>query len=294
MLYDHQDIYNWYNNIQNLTQNKEIAVSFKGSKDPTRISHFPTYLKLKKIFRLETQEDVDQEKRRHLEAMSAFSKKYLDLSLPFYERVFNWMFRRKISDEILSKELLINGVNIRSEEYKRSLYPKEITDYSNFKLSLNSIAEDKYPISFRVVLDNIGESVVEDYKVRLYFEGEFEKIDTRNPSLSEIFAKTVKHDVFINDNTCVIQPENNFLVQKDFFVSETIILIPKLAARTEIKIQWELISRDYNNKGELYIDIEPNFELITKEYLVLDINDCKEVTEYQYKTYEYSPTQLNW
>lgn len=294
MLYDHKDIYNWYNNVQNLSQNKQLTVSFKGSEDPIKITYTPTYIKLTKVYRLETQDDIDKEKQRDQEALTAFSKVYPDFSPPYYERVLDWLFRRKISDKIRSKELFINGVNIRSDEYKKSLYPKEVTAFSNFRLSLNPIADDKDPLSFRIILNNIGDSVIEDYKLRLYFEGDFEKIDTRNPRLSEIFAKTIKHDVFINENACLIQPENNFLVQKDFFVSEPIILTPKLATETEVKIQWELISRDYNNKGELYIHIKPKFELKTREYLVLNVDDCKEVIEYKYRTYEYSPAQLNW
>lgn len=294
MLYDFKEIYDWYYNQQNLNQNKKVSVFFKNSNDPLRIKHYPTYIKLKKVFRLETQKDIDKEKQRNHEAILRLSKKDKFPPTPFYERVLDWMFRRKISDNILSKELFINGLNIRSEEYRRSLYPKEVIEFSDFKFTLNSIADDKCPLSLKIIIDNIGDSVIEDYKLRLYFDGDFEKIDTRTPRISELFAKTVKHDVFMNGDTCLIQPEKNFLVQKDFFVSEAIILIPKLAVNTEIKIKWELISRDYNDRGELYINVEPNFKLKTKEYLVLDINDCKEVEEYHYQTYEYMPAQINW
>ncbi|KFF00732.1 hypothetical protein IX39_08935 [Chryseobacterium formosense] len=291
MMYDYKEIYNWYYNQQNLNHNKKVSVFFKNSDDPLRVKHFPTYIKLKKVFRLETQKDIYKEKQRNKEALLSLSKNDDFLPIPFYERILDWLFRKKNSDKILSKELFINGINIRSEEYRRSLYPKEVSD---LKFTLNSIFDNQFPLSIKIIIDNIGDSVIEDYKLRLYFDGDFEKIDTKTPRISEIFAKTVKHDVFVNGDTCLIQPEKNFLVQKDFFVSEAIILIPKLAANTEIKIKWELISRDYNDKGELYINIEPNFELKTKEYLVLDINDCKEVDEYHYQTYESLPTQPNW
>lgn len=292
MLYDYKKIYHWYYNQQNLNQNKKVSVFFKNSDDPLRLKHFPTYIKLKKVFRLETQKDIDKERQRNQEALLSLSKNDNLLPTAFYERIIYWLFRRKNSNKVLSKEFFINGINIRSEEYRRSLYPKEVTDFSDFKFTLNSIADDKFPLSFKIIIDNIGDSVIEDYKLRLYFDGDFEKIDIRTPTISEIFAKTVKHNVFVNGDSCLIQPEKNFLVQKDFFVSESIILIPKLAANTEIKIKWELICRDYSDKGDLYINIEPNFELKTKEYLVLNRTDCREEEEFYFKTFDYVP-QIN-
>lgn len=249
VLYNYKEIYDWYYFQQNLNHNKKVSIYFKGSDDPIRIKHFPTYIKLKKIFRLETQKDIDKEKQRNYEALLSLSKKDNLLPKPFYERLLDRLFRRKINGKILSKEIFINGVNVKSEEYRNSLYPKEVTHFSDFKFGLNSFAEDKFPLSIKIIIDNIGDSVIEDYKVRLCFDGNFEKIDTKTPTLSEIFAKTVKHNIFVNGDTCIIQPENNFLVQKDFFVSEAIILIPKLAVHAEIRIKWELISRDYSDKG---------------------------------------------
>ena len=286
-LYDHIDVYNWYYNNQNLSNGKKVSISFNKKDNPFTIEHYPTYLKVQKIYRLETKEDIEKDKKLSRDAFSNFQDTF---KTPLFTRILDRLFRRKISDKILSNKILINGIDITSEEYKKSQYPKKITDYSDIKFSLKSIADDLCPVSFTILIENIGESVIEDYKLRMFFEGDFVNIDTRTPKYSEILSKTYKHDVFINDKSCHIQPENNFLVQKDYFISEKITLIPKKAFNTEIKIKWEFIGRDYNDKGELSIYLKPKFENKTEEFLVLNNDECRIEEETRYKTYEYMPT----
>ncbi|MGE8511935.1 MAG: hypothetical protein ACN6N7_04480 [Chryseobacterium culicis] len=289
MLYDHQKIYNWYCQNQNLSSHKKVSILFNNDSNPFRIKHQPVYLKIKKKYRLQTEKDIENEKRLNDEAIKKVENYFYENKSTNFQRFLNWILKRKISDRIFSsKQIIINGVDIRSEEYQKSLYPKEITDHSDINFFMNPIAKDTCPLHFYIIIENTGESVLEDYKLRLTFEGEFDKLDTKMPSISEVLSKTVNHNVFINSKSCLIQPNNNFLVQKDYFISEQIIITPTLALKTEIKIKWEFISRDYNDKGELYIDIEPKFEHKTKEFLVLNDYECKEIEDIDFKTYKYS------
>lgn len=290
-IFDNRIVLDWYLRNQDFTSDRQVSVlfNFKGGVDT--LVHNPLYTKVICNYRLENEKDIEHEKKIIMPSYAEILKDS-SLELPFYVKMFLFLFnlkkKKKISDSIFKNKIYINGVDINSEEYKKSLYPKKVCkNEKNMKLSFNSIADDKCPLFFEIILDNIGSGVIEDYKIRIFFDGDFEDIEVKTPRLSEI--KSYKRNVYINSNSCLIQPERNFLVQKDYFISEEIKLVPIKGKQSEIFLNWEFISRDYNDQGKLKILINPNYEISHEEYLVLDEKDCKVHEEIRYKTYEYTP-----
>lgn len=288
-IYDNKNLLNWYTKNQEFLSSKKVSVIFN-NKSSYKLDHFPVYMKTSKHYRLETQYDIEKEKKRNHKDIikvqnllsTEFKRSYLEKINDFFSN------KRKINDKIFNQKILINGIDINSEEYKKSQYPKRIDDIEP-KFRLKSIANDLCPLNFQILIKNEGLSVIEDYKLRLFFEGDFESVDTITPKISTLLSKSYKCNVYFNGNTCLIQPEKNFIIQKDYFISDKIQIIPTIGKKSEIKVRWEFISRDYDDKGELLIDIIPKYENSYQEYLVLKENECRTDEVITYKTFEYFP-----
>ncbi|HLV24419.1 MAG TPA: hypothetical protein VKY36_06555 [Moheibacter sp.] len=291
-LHDIPNLLNWYQNNQNFVGRKKVSVSFN-KKTPQILNHYPTYNKVFKHYRLETQADVENERLRVEGIKNSYELSYKGSCFNLVERFFNFFNRnKKTSKWLLGSTILINGVDVNSEEYRQSQYPKRVIP-NGLQFSLNSFVDDLCTLYFRIIIENEGTSVIEDYKLRLLFEGEFDKVDTVHPRISEVLSKSYKYDTFFNGKSCLIQPEKNFIIQNDYFISEKIQIIPKMGIKSQIKIGWEFICRDYHDKGELFINVLPKYESLREDYLVLNENECKIEEVIKYKTYEYLP-QLNY
>ena len=124
-------------------------------------------------------------------------------------------------------------------------------------------------------LHNLGSQPLEEFKIFLDFNGEFESIDTCTKGTSIIANPNIKYDTFIwnDDKQGKIVPLKNILVQDDSIGFDTICLKP-LKEEREIKINWKLVSLNYKTEGELNLIIKPDFQI--KEETIL-VNDPSEV-----------------
>jgi hypothetical protein len=136
-------------------------------------------------------------------------------------------------------------------------------------------------------IKNIGEKVVEDWKLFLYIEKEkYKQIDDDSPKGMD----RLLHGEWYKFQTCWVHDEdgyftykplnNNPLIQKDSKSFE-IFILPNLDI-IEIKLTWEILSRDYSDEGELILKI--NHE-ITENIEVIEVNsieDIKEASELKY------------
>jgi hypothetical protein len=183
-------------------------------------------------------------------------------------------------------KIYINGVDIESQEYIDSKYPRPKIDHSTkseeniLPIFGDCLIPDKQELSFRIKIKNIGNSVLENLKLNFTINGEFQEVKVETPKISEL-----KHYIattWINDNIGLIEPNIEFIVQKDSFLSKEIILSPKLDKEQFISINWQLLSRDFNERGQLRIHVIPQYQEITSIMYVNKNIDCRDEVEYLY------------
>lgn len=155
---------------------------------------------------------------------------------------------------------------------KDELMDAQINKILEFQLQQNQAISQMFPkinweqtVWFKLFIKNIGQAVIEDYKIELDFEGEFEEVGAEysNPILNPNFTTNVRG--YSNSKRSLwIKPSNNILVQNDSFSSGSIYLQPLVGQSAEVKLYWKLLSRDFEDSGSLEIQIRPLFH---KEYI---------------------------
>lgn len=118
-------------------------------------------------------------------------------------------------------------------------------------------------------LHNLGSEPLQEFKVFLDFEGDFDSIDTCTKGSPIIPNPNVKYDTFIwnEDRKGKIIPLKNILVQDDSIGFDTICLKP-FPKKTQIKIHWKLVSLNYKTEGDLKLVIKSAFKVEEKTVLI--------------------------
>jgi len=123
-------------------------------------------------------------------------------------------------------------------------------------------------------ISNIGQSVIEEFKIELEFNGNFEKVGAEkgNILLNPNFYNNVKE--YSNSETDLyIEPKKRILVQGDNFVTGSFYIQPKIAVECDVTIRWTLLSRDFTDCGTLLVKIIPQY------YVVINIHEVSNPTE---------------
>lgn len=128
-----------------------------------------------------------------------------------------------------------------------------------------SIGQDrinKAICSFEVIMRNTGTNVIEDWRVRFnvngVHKGIMNQIGTR--PIDMIGVNAIKHKrTSITGNQISYSPRDNLsLIQKDNRYFKAYI-IPE-CREYMIRIEWELLARDFNSTGIIYLNVEPEYE----------------------------------
>jgi hypothetical protein len=124
---------------------------------------------------------------------------------------------------------------------------------------------------FYLRLHNLGSEPLEEFKIFLDFEGDFESIDTCTKGSHIIPNPNLKYDTFIwdEDRQGKIVPLKTILVQDDSMGFDTICLKP-FHKDTEVKIHWKLVSLNYKTEGDLKLLIKPTFKVEESTVLIED------------------------
>ncbi|MET3114618.1 hypothetical protein AAKU52_002353 [Pedobacter sp. CG_S7] len=131
----------------------------------------------------------------------------------------------------------------------------------------------------KLLIKNTGQRVIEDFKIKLVFEGDFLEVgaESRNGVFNQHFRNNVK-EYSNSSNSLYIQPSHGILVQGDSFFSGSIYIQPLMDHPTEIKIYWHLLARDFEDTGVLDIRIDPKYHIIVNNHYVSSIEEEKEST----------------
>jgi hypothetical protein len=116
--------------------------------------------------------------------------------------------------------------------------------------------------SFEAIMANTGTNVIEDWRVRFKVKGAHKEImdqlGTGPMGMVDLTALQYKR-TYVEGNQISYSPKDNEpLIQKDNRYFEAHI-IPECKQYT-IPIEWELLARDFNSSGTIYLKVEPEYE----------------------------------
>lgn len=202
-----------------------------------------------------------------------------------FEAICNPKFQKTIK-RFVSKEEKNESISIDTDYLKNYLSKTNVSNQSlqelfkknKFQLSNEFTVPWEQNCWFKVQISNIGEKVIEDYKLELEFEGEFQKVGAasghflHNPN----FSNTVK-EYSNSEKSLYIKPNEKSLVQNDYFTSGSFFLKPLLSdGNYDVRLNWKLLSRDFTEEGTLIIKILPKFH---KVIIDNEIDDNEEERE---------------
>jgi hypothetical protein len=146
----------------------------------------------------------------------------------------------------------IEPSKIRKDQLEKLVDPQPIRYY------LNGTTYNKSSCEFYLRIENIGDNVLEDYKLNFELEGEIIKADSTDKQIR--FLDTIKrtYNVVVYDDSTsgVFKPTNRTLVQNDIAATDKICFRPSENEQT-VLLHWELIARDFTTSGVLTINIHP-------------------------------------
>jgi len=158
-----------------------------------------------------------------------------------------------ISDSLLGYNNLFGNINFKS--------------HSPFDYKINN---SYFTFYFRI--HNSGNDPIEDFKILLKFNGDFQDLDTVTKG-GHYLMPAIKHtyDTFINkeNKSGKIIPLKKILVSEDTMGFDDIQIKP-VHNDTEVTIEWKIISKDYKNEGILTLKLKTEIEIIHKTVLIED------------------------
>lgn len=116
--------------------------------------------------------------------------------------------------------------------------------------------------SFELIMQNTGSVVIEDWRVTFRVTGDHKEImdqlGTGPMGMIDIGFLKYKR-TYINGNKISYTPKDNEpLIQKDNRYFETFII--PLCKEYIIPIEWELLARDFDKTGTLFLNVQPQYE----------------------------------
>ena len=145
---------------------------------------------------------------------------------------------------------------------------------------------------FRLCLKNTGSEVLEKYKINLRIEGAIaaDTVDKQRYMMDTFAYKYDTRFYSESKHEATIKPSDDYLVQNDSICFDSICFKtnPK---ESQVKIHWQLVSQDFDDAGELVIDIQPKFELseepIFVEYPAKQVDELVIRNKYEYKNTDF-------
>jgi hypothetical protein len=146
--------------------------------------------------------------------------------------------------------------------------------------SFNTNTVNRSWCKFKIVFENSGNKVIEDWKLTFEFKTGVREIYDPYKSFLTTVSNGLSYDyrttyIYNEDKTIKYLPYKNApLIQKDNKYFEVSIL-PEYNCDVVI-IKWKLLARDFNKNGEMRIRIEP---LFTEKVRFIDVYDESELVE---------------
>ncbi|UOE48698.1 hypothetical protein MTO98_30320 [Mucilaginibacter sp. SMC90] len=272
----------------------------------------PKDQKIEEYARLQSVENVQQ----GLFTIQVCFWDFFERKLPEFQKVYDWYLKNENFHRVSSAEVVFSGgstANTYQPKFQRIIdrYTfKEIKEdnrdpltrlqsgdidtdtYLNLSLSRQLSAmrqfnfhEKKYDWKqnfwFKLSIRNSGQSVIEDFKLELDFEGDFIKVGAESRSgLEAQYFSTDVHEYSNTERSLYIKPKEKIIVQGDSYTTGSIFLKPTLAVKSEVTLYWKLLARDFEDSGKLIIKIEPRYYTVLNKHDVETIGEEKEEISY--------------
>jgi len=192
---------------------------------------------------------------------------------PIFEREIT-IYKQKIENPFMGSYDLLGQLN-------KSIYSP----------SFNQPKTNHSFSSFRLKIKNIGKQPIEDYVLKLKFEGDLFEIDDTNEtgglSITPNYNNNPYQMFFNNEKFTIEICPNRYrkvLVSKNSFILPRIYFISRCDENHTVFLKWDLLSRDFNESGKLKINVCPTFKTIIKEKYVEDPSEVREEKLKYHKT----------
>ncbi|GAB3805587.1 hypothetical protein GCM10028819_39110 [Spirosoma humi] len=156
-------------------------------------------------------------------------------------------------------------------------YEKIYEDYKKRALSpqpchfeYNKIYKNNSSILFNFQLENIGDKVLEEFKLEFSIKGDVivEIVDKKNNFLD---LEAYSYNIQLHDSKSgVFKYKNSVLIQKDRIKSDAICIRPTIEDTQEIIIHWKLLCRDFSDSGQMFIDVIPEIKYQETSFYVYE------------------------
>ena len=146
---------------------------------------------------------------------------------------------------------------------KRSLSPQPFhyeyhTTYRNLSRTL-----------FSFQIENTGDHTIDDFKLRFSIEGKV-IMETVKKKASFLDLVSYNYDMRLKEVNGIFEPKTRSLLHKEEICSDLLCLRALVEDSQQITINWEFLSRNFHDKGQLLININP---LITYQEKIFPIYD---------------------
>jgi hypothetical protein len=132
--------------------------------------------------------------------------------------------------------------------------------------------------SFESIMANTGSNVIEDWRVTFKIVGEHKEIMDHlgTGPMGMVDLNFIKNKrTYVDENRITYSPRDNEpLIQKDNRYFEAYII--PMCKEYIIPIEWELLARDFNSSGTIYLKVEPEYEIKVIYEEVDSVEDLKE------------------
>jgi hypothetical protein len=149
--------------------------------------------------------------------------------------------------------------NSREERLAKLYEPQPIRYY------MNGQTFNKSSCVFSLLIENVGNIQVENFKMYIYFKSDTIIVDTVSKQRQFLDSFKYNYNTFMyrDSNNCVFEPPEQILVQTDRIITDKICLRPTIEETQEIILEYEFVAKDFNKKGELLIRL--NTEIVEKK-----------------------------
>lgn len=211
----------------------------------------------------------------------------------FQKNVKRYIFKSReenIADEFDYNNLSVAEIIKKYDSFDTKPNRKINELFGKIDIKNSLIAHQKYVWGqncwLKLQVINDGQSVIEDFKIELDFEGVFEKVgaETGHYIINPNYVNNIR-EYNNTEKSLYIKPKNKTLVQGDYFNTGNFYIKPKVSGEnSEVIVNWKLLSRDYTDTGSLVIKIEPKFHTVVINEFVDNPEEARE--EISYKVFE--------
>lgn len=188
---------------------------------------------------------------------------------------------RQITKYIYKDETIKESLE-ETNQFLSDIKIKLLSDKYKISPMFRSEYVNKSWVDFEIILDNNGQSVIEDWHFKLWFISGVMRIDDEPIAMVDVSSVNINQNdprwIDTENKSITYRPnEKSVLVQKDnkhFRVS----ILPNVNAK-RIELKWELKSRDFAKEETKFIDVIPELKEEIVEVEVFEKNEEKEETE---------------